>query len=337
LSESGGTSQPDGGGPTASVFSLPQLKVPGTPAAVPTIPSVATDQPTSVGPPTSEHSPVNSGDSSTADHPRSSGHKIAVVVASVVLGAAVGGFLVLARGGPIGFTSPPAANAALFAAAQAAGSFHYAGTTTGSEGGSVVNGTVSGDSGRTEGIQFLTSNVANYEVIVVNSVAYMKPDLRALENSFGYTASEAAPYANRWIELTPADAPYKGVADGVTTGSDWGDASQSPSDNLSHTPQAVSPVSTMNGHPVQTVHYSMNGSVPGSVGGRYSGTESITFAAGSPHVPYSLTEHLTGTASGMPATNDATATFSNWGEAVHVAIPADAIAFSSLPPPPTSA
>jgi hypothetical protein len=339
MSESGSTSQPGGGGPTAPDLSLPPLKVPGTPAAVPTIRSVATAQPTAVVPPTPETFPVNGGDSSNGDQPHASGHKIAAVVAAVVvvLGAAVGEFLVLASGGPTGFTSPSAANAALFAAARTAGSFHYAGTSTGSEGGNVLAGTASGDAGRTEGIQFLTTNVANYEVIVVNSVAYMKPDLGALENSFGYTASEAAPYANRWIELTPADAPYKGVADGVTTGSDWGDASQSPSDNLPHTPQSVSAVSTANGRSVQRVTYSMSGTGPSSVGGHYSGTESLVFAAGSHHLPYSLVEHLTGTANGQPATNDATAAFSNWGEAVHVAIPADPIAFSSLPPPPTTA
>jgi hypothetical protein len=220
---------------------------------------------------------------------------------------------------------------------MSSGSFHYSGTSTGTEGGTLATGTVSGDAGRTEGIQTLKSNIADYEVIVVNSVAYMKPDLNALENTFGYTASEAAPFANRWIEITPSEAPYQAVAAGVTTGSVWGNPSQSPTDTLSHVPATVSPVFTSNGGSVQSVGYSMHGAAQGSGVGSYSGTEHITFHAGAPYVPYSLTEHLTGTANGMPSTSNSTVTFSNWGKAVQVVAPVGAIPFSSLPPLPSAA
>jgi hypothetical protein len=100
----------------------------------------------------------------------------------------------------------------------------------------------------------------------------------------------------------------------------------------------VSPVFTSsNGRWVQSVAYSMHGAAQGSGVGSYSGTEHITFDAGGPYVPYSVTEHLTGTANGLPSTSNSTATFSNWGEAVHVMAPAGATPFSSLPPLPSTA
>jgi hypothetical protein len=136
---------------------------------------------------------------------RSPGRLAMLVVLLVVAVAAIaGGVVVLTNSGstPAGIQAPAKANAALYAAAMSSGSFHYSGTSTGTEGGSLATGTVSGYAGRTEGVQTLKSNIADYEVIVVNSVAYMKPDLNALENTFGYTASEAAPFANRWIEIT---------------------------------------------------------------------------------------------------------------------------------------
>lgn len=262
-----------------------------------------------------------------------------VVLLVVVVGAIAGGAVVLSNSSskPAGIQSPTRANAALYAAAMESGSFHYSGTSTGTEGGSLATGTVSGDAGETEGVQTLKSSIANYEVIVLNSVAYMKPDLNALENTFGYTASEAAPYANRWIEITPSEAPYQAVAADVTTGSVWGRSSQSPTDGLSHAPVTVSPVFTSKGQSVQSVAYSMHGAAQGSGVGSYSGTEHITFDAAGPHVPSSLTEHLTGTANGMPSTSNSSFTFSNWGRAVNVKAPAGAIPFSSLPPPPTTA
>jgi hypothetical protein len=283
--------------------------------------------------------PVPTDDRPGAGNRPSHRSRWVAVVAPIVLVVAlgVGAFVAFGDSGPSGFSSASAASIALFAAAQNSGSFHYAGRTTGSEGGTVVTANVSGDAGRTEGIQYLTSNVATYEVIVINSSAYMKPDINALENQFGYPASVAATYANRWIALTPSDAPYKGVAEGVTSGSDWDDASHSPVDSAAHTPQSVSPVATVNGRSLQTVTYSMSGAGQGSSGGRFAGHERIVFNATAPHVPYSVTQHLAGTADRSPATNDVVATFSNWGEPVSVTAPSGAIPFSSLPPVPTSA
>ena len=255
MSESGNTEERSGGAATTP-FSLPPLKVPGSPAAIPTLDR---SEPAASFPPPQRSRPAPDFSLTSSQRSRR-GRTFATAIAVIVLiAAAIGGFVVFANRGPSGFTSPTAANAALFAAARSAGSFRYSGQSSGTEGGDQITGTVSGDAGRTSGIQFLISNVANYEVIVIGSVAYMKPDVHALENSFGYPASEAATYTNRWIELVPSDAPAKGPAAGVTTSTTWDDGSLSPSDDLPHTPRVVSPVTTEHGRYVQTVTYSMNG------------------------------------------------------------------------------
>lgn len=318
-----------------STSSLPHLQLPGRPMAIPALSIDEQVPPAQANVPTTRPS----ADFTRAAGPQSPrGRPSAVLVGgAVLLVAAIGAFAVLSSQGTAGFTSAAEANTALFAAARTSGSFHYMATTTGTEGGNTLSGTVTGDAARTDGIQYLRSNIANYEVIVFESVAYMKPDEGALENVFDYPPSTAATYANRWIELLPSDAPYSAVAADVTTGSAWNNDSQSPTDSLPHVPLTVTAVTSSGGRSVQTVTYSMTGAERGASADRYSGKESIVFSARSPHVPFSLTEHLAGTADGLATTSDATATFSNWGEAVHVAPPTGAIPFSSLPPPPTTA
>ncbi|MGH9079858.1 MAG: hypothetical protein ACRDYE_07270 [Acidimicrobiales bacterium] len=307
--------------------SLPPLFLPGTPPA----PAAASPAPRADG----------AGDfaaTSNGAFRRARGLSTFLVLLVVILGAVAGGTVLLANKGPTSpaIQSPSQANAQLYAAAMAAGSFHYTDVSSGSIGGNAVNGTESGDVGRNEGTQSMTSTVGNYEVVVINSVAYMKSDSVALENSFGYSASEAAPYANRWIEFTASDAPYSSVAADLTTGSTWGDPSKSPGNGLSHSARSVTAVSTLNGRSVQSIGYSIHGSSK-TAGSSYTGREQISFAATAPHLPYYLTGHLSGTVNQQPSTEDDKVTFGRWGEAVHVAAPAGAIPYSSLPPPQTTA
>ncbi len=178
----------------------------------------------------------------------------------------------------------------------------------------------------------MTSTTGDYEVIVINSVAYMRADSVSLENDFGYSVSEAALYVNRWIGFTPADAPYASVATDVTSGTTWGDPSKSPTDGLPQTPQSVTAPSSRDGRSVQTVAYSLHGA-SGTSSASYSGTEQISFAADGPHLPYSLIEKLSGTAGGEPSTGMTRVTFSQWGEPVDVSAPTGSIPYSSLPSP----
>ncbi len=321
---------PDENTPGLFATSLPPLQIPMPPLQPPMVPPSTGSVPV----------PEASNDSywSSPAPPRSSRSKVVAVAAILVLvlGAVVGTFLAFSNSGPTAIQSPGEANAALYAAATASGSFHYVDKSSGVVGGSPVTSAQSGDSGLREGVQYMVSTVGNYEVIVINSVAYMKGDLLTLENNFGFSPSTAAPYVNRWIEFTPSDAPYTAVAANVTSRSTWGDASQSPTDGLPTTPRSVSPIATMNGQSVQHVDYSMQGASKAG-GSTYVGTERIYFDANGPHVPYYLGEQLSGTTGQAHATENVSVTFSRWGENVTVTAPTGAIPYSSLPPSPTTA
>jgi hypothetical protein len=310
---------------------------PGTPG-LPALPPLFVP---SIPPPPSSAGPTPPSDfivTPTAPDSRStSGIALRLVLVIVMLGVVAGGIALAANSGRASapLQSPTEANAKLHAAAMAAGSFHYKDVSTGSVAGNRASGTQTGDAGPTEGVQFLTSSVGDYEVIVVHSVAYMRADLPMLENTFGYSASEAAPYVNRWIQFGPSDAPYQAVAANVTSGSVWDDSSRSPTDQLPQTPQSVGTVSTLDGRSVQSVTYSLHGT--SSTNTSYAGTERIFFASSSPYLPYKITEQLSGTSNREPSIDTGTVTFSQWGEVVRVTAPLGAVTYSSLPRPATAA
>jgi hypothetical protein len=267
-----------------------------------------------------------------APSPRGRGKLVALLAGLVVLlGGLTGGLVIANNHGTTAaaFQSPSEANAALYAAAIQSGSFHYTDTSSVTTGGVAVTATQSGDVGRNQGTQTMTSPVGDYEVIVADSVAYMKGNVTALENMFGYSVSVATVYANRWIEFTSSDGPYSAISADVTTGSTWGNPTVSPSDGMTHTPESVTGITTRNGQSVQSVVYAQSGTSRSS-DTSYTGTEQITFAAAVPHLPVSLTERLSGTAEQQTATSTVNVTFGQWGEPVNVTVPTGAIPYSSL-------
>ncbi|MGD0394528.1 MAG: hypothetical protein ABSC41_18020 [Acidimicrobiales bacterium] len=181
----------------------------------------------------------------------------------------------------------------------------------------------------------MSSALGDYEVIVLNSKAYMKANLTMLENTFGYSPSEAAPYVDRWIAFTPSDSPYSSVAADVTTATTWNDPAESPTDGLPHTPESVTGLSNVNGESVQSVGYSLDGTSK-AADASYSGTETISFFATNPHLPTHLTEQLSGTANQQATTANVEVTFSRWGEPVTVTAPTASIPYSTLPSSTTS-
>jgi hypothetical protein len=260
---------------------------------------------------------------------------MALLIGLVVLVAAVfGGAVVIAHksSSPAAIQSPAQANTGLYAAAVASGSFHYVDFSSGTDGGHPVTSSQSGDDGRTEGVQYNTSAFGDSEVIVINSMAYMRSDLTMLENTFGYSLGEAAPYVNRWIAFSPTDSLYSSIAADVTTGSTWGKPSLSPTDGLPHTPLSVSAVS---GQPLQSLRYSIRGTNR-AANASYTGSESIAFSAVSPHLPSTLTEQVSGVVAHQSSSEVLKETFSHWGESVAIAAPTDTVPFSALPAPSTT-
>jgi hypothetical protein len=267
------------------------------------------------------------------------GKLVALVIGAVVLVAAVTGGIVHFTGNgahPVAIQSPAEANSKLHAAAVASGSFHYVDRSTATGGGPGLTSTQYGDAGRNEGVQYLNSAAGNYEVIVVDSMAYMKADAMALESLLGVSPGLAQSLADRWISFAPSDAPYKATAADVTTDTTWNDPSNSMTDDLPQTPVSVSGLFTRNGTSVQSVTYSLHGSDTAD-DASYSGSETATFAATDPHLPSAIAERLTGTASGQASTDTAQVTFSQWGEPVSVKAPTGSIPYSSLPQPTTIA
>ena len=256
----------------------------------------------------------------------------------MLLGSVAGGVVIATNhtSASSAIQSPTEANSVLYAAAVASGSLHYTNISSGSVGGRVVAASQSGDIGRSEGVQYMASSLGDYEVIVINNMAYMKADLTMLENTFGYSPTEAAPYVNRWIGFAPTDSPYGAVAADVTVGTTWNNPSVSPTDDLPQTPEAVSGVSSLGGRSVQSVRYSLHGTNKAS-NASYSGTETISFSATDPHLPSSLTEQISGTSHQQSSTERVRMTFSGWGEAVSVTAPTGSIPFSTIPGPTATA
>jgi hypothetical protein len=274
----------------------------------------------------------------SADSPaKGRGKLVALVIGVVVLVVAVtGGIVHITESGahPVAIQTASEANAKLYAAAVASGSFHYQDSSTATGGGQRLTSTQYGEAGRNEGIQYLKSAEGSYEVIVVDSMAYMRADGMALENLLGVPPSLAASLANRWISFAPSDAPYQATAADVTTETTWNNSSTSMTDELPQTPVSVSGVFTQDGNPVQSVTYSLRGS-DSATHASYSGMEMATFAATDPHLPSGITEQLTGTANGQASTETSHVTFSQWGESVSVQAPTGSIPYSSLPRPST--
>lgn len=320
---------------------LPQLPpMPPPPTLPPPVPVPSLVLPSGV--PAAPMWPAQPGDVviSTGDHLHTRRRRLAALVIGVVLALGAGAYgavlLVTDGAAPLAISSPAEANSKLYAAAVDAGSFHYVSQSSGNVGGRTVTGTQSGDVGQGEGVQYLTSGVGDYEVIVVGSAAYMRADLSTLENMLGYSPSEAAPFVDQWIAFAPSDAPYKAVAADVTAETTWTNSSASPTDGLPQTPVSVSGVFTANGESDQSVRYAIEGG-NAATGAIYHGSESITFAAADPHLPRVATERLSGTVGRQPTMADTRTTFSHWGESVSVKAPTTSIPFSTLPRPSTTA
>jgi hypothetical protein len=264
------------------------------------------------------------------------GNKLVILACGTIalVCALVAGFIVVIGVGPATavINSPTQANSTVFAAAMASGSFHYLSVSTGTVNGNPVLVQQSGDAGRGQGVQYLTSAMGDNEVIVIGSMVYMKANATMLENMLGYSVGEAGPFVNTWIAFKPSDSLYSAVSSGVTVGSIWGNSSESPTDGLPKTPASVTGISTLNGMPVESVNYSLNGKEQAS-NTSYSGTESIIFSATDPHLPNFLTEHMSASSTQGKSTGTVRLTFSKWGAPVNVQAPSSSIPFSTLPPP----
>jgi hypothetical protein len=149
-------------------------------------------------------------------------------------------------------------------------------------------------------------------VLVVGKVTYIRGNQAALTGFFGFPASAARRLVNRWISFRPGDTGYQQLTSGVTL---TGLVSQ-----LELTgPLTVKAPGMVTGQSVVGVH----GTVPASAGAP-AGSRATLYVAASGHalpVSYQLDR---------ADSFQFAATFSRWGEPVHLAAPRHAIPVTSI-------
>ncbi len=200
----------------------------------------------------------------------------------------------------------------------AATGFHYTITSTGASAESFV-----GDAGPAGGRQTITLTTAygaeQFDLVLVSGTVYFRGNAPALEDQLGVPTAKAAALVDKWISVVSGNGPYSTAEVGITTASI---ASTSGADSdIQLTPAASGPATTVSGTAVTRI----TGTIPGQ------GTAFLDVLPTS-NIPVDYQSII----SGGGVTENTTMTFSQWGTAVPVTVPAGAVAWSTLgasPPP----
>jgi hypothetical protein len=192
------------------------------------------------------------------------------------------------------------------AAAEAAGSVHFAGTNRSSSGTSSYDQNASSDVGNQV---ITTSSGGRVTIRMVAGVGYLRGNVTALSQIFpGKAVSQ---FAGRWIATRPGDPGYQDVTVGVTLASAL--AEFTPAQPLTSTgPQTVDGQSVIGVKGVAPA----DGSLP-------KGQPVILYvmATGQP-LPVSF--------QGGNGADQSAIAFSQWGETVHTAAPAHSVPIASV-------
>jgi hypothetical protein len=197
---------------------------------------------------------------------------------------------------------------------QAAGNsagFHYVSTWTG---GGEPTTTFSGDAGQNDGTQVIDEptdfGTEQYDVLLApDQTVYLEGNAPALEDELGVSVTAAPGLAGRWVSLQPADGPYDEEESGLTVGSEVG------------VPGFVaSSTQTVNGAGGAKLT-EISGTVP-ATSDAPSATADVDVSPGTDLPTSMVVTYSDGTVN--------TVTFSDWGTAPTVALPATAVAWSSL-------
>ena len=77
------------------------------------------------------------------------------------------------------------------------------------------------DIGTASGRQVIDVNGAHAEVIVINKVAYIKGNAKAVVNYFQLTKTDPGKYDNKWLSIPSSSTGYANVSQSVTLKSDF--------------------------------------------------------------------------------------------------------------------
>ena len=226
---------------------------------------------------------------------------IILIVAIVLGGAALGYVLLQGSNSSIASETPAQIVAAATNAARSSGSVHAV-TTTENQG--VLLSWVN-DTGTDSGEQTITGGPAKATAIVVNGGTYFTANQQGMMTIFSASASVAHQTAGKWLSLAATDPAAKAVADSLTMNSLLSESTpQNPLSNLG--------TSTVKGNSVVGI----SGSGPG-------GTTAILYVSATGQ-PLPVEEIV------RDSSHSETTIFSDWGEPVHLAPPANVLPGSSF-------
>jgi hypothetical protein len=199
---------------------------------------------------------------------------------------------------------------ALTAAEQSAG-FSYSASSSG--GGGTL--TVTGVSGQDDGTQVFNETTAYGDEqfslrLAPDQTVYFQGNAPAAQDQLGVSASAASGVAGQWVSVRVGDGPYKNLEVGITVGSQL---SESPLDATS-----TESVSASGGTQLTRIL----GTVPATT----------TAPVGTAHFDISPTTHLpvSYVVTYSAGAGTQTETFTAWGTAPSVTVPATAVAWPTL-------
>jgi hypothetical protein len=207
--------------------------------------------------------------------------------------------------------SPAVQAAAAYKRAMQAGGksagFRYVDTWSG--GGSTA--TFSGVAGQSDGIQTIAQTTAfgdeQFEVVLApDQTVYIEGNVAALEDQLGLSASVAAGLTGTWISAQSGDAPYQDLEEGLTV------SSELPEGEL--TPTSTTQVTGAGGATLT----------------RIQGT--VSDPSGTGHIDVSASSNLpvVFVTSASDGSYTESMTFTEWGTAPSLTVPASAVAWSTL-------
>jgi hypothetical protein len=180
--------------------------------------------------------------------------------------------------------------------------------------GGALHQTVVGEAGTQGGEVTVTNTTGVVRIVVTGGVGYISAGAASLQSAMGLSATAATTYANRWISVTPADAPYSKLATSVSFSSTL--AEFTPGGKHVHLV-----VRTIAGHSVGLID---------GVGSALAPVESYRVELGvttdSPVLPIAGT--VTVKANGTTATQ--AGVFTLWGTPLGVKVPSHAVALSAI-------
>lgn len=236
----------------------------------------------------------------------------AAAIVTLALGA---GAAACGNGSPAGALDGKSASQILatgIAAAEAQRGVHYVLEAKGQ----AQTQTISGDAGRSDGVQTVQTGVDEVEVEVIAGKAYVKGNAGGLQHTLGLPAASATKYAGQWLSVAPSDSLYQPITKAVTLHGIFNQLE--PTGKLeSSTPGMVA------GHEVIGVR----GGLPGNSQGGVTGDATLYVSTASSTLPVGFTGQAT--TSGKQVTE--VGAFTHWGEQLHLQAPTATVPFSSVP------